>query len=80
MERTTTFVMNPSYVKIKGAKDVDKYYNNPDGNLYYREKGSKGPFQICDGWDNVDIKIQVVYANWEVIFVKGPCMTGVEVE
>ena len=79
MERTTTFVKINKYIQIKGAKAVDKYYNNPDGNLYYREKGTKYRFQICDGWDEMDIKIQVVYENWEVIFVEGPCMTSVEV-
>ena len=79
MEKTTTFVKINKYVQIKGGKAVDKYFDNPDGNLYYREKGSKGPFQICDGFDAMDIKIQVVYANWEVIFVEGPSLSIMEV-
>jgi hypothetical protein len=69
-----------TYIKILGAKAVAKYFNNPDGNLYFKAKGTDDPFQVCDGFDLVDIQAQVVYGNWEVIFIEGPNLgTNVEV-
>ena len=69
-----------TYIKILGMDAVTTYYNNPNGNLYFRAKGTNTNYQVCDSFDLVDIQAQVVYGEWEVIFIEGPSLgTNVEV-
>ena len=69
-----------TYIKMLGMDAVAKYYNNPNGNLYFRAKGTNTNYQVCDGFDLVDIQAQVVYDEWDVIFIEGSSHgTNVEV-
>jgi hypothetical protein len=59
------------YTKVNGGRNIEKFYNKVEGNLYYRHRGTKEPFKIVDGFDVNDIKIKWAYDGWELIYVEG---------
>lgn len=48
-------------------KNIEKYYNRPDGNIWYREKGDND-FQIMEGY-SVDECLNALAFGIDMVFI-----------
>lgn len=72
-----------NYIKVT-VDMVKNFWNNPNGNLYFRTTRSENPkvFEVVEGFDDYnEIRSPIVLGIIEVIWIEGPCPSAwVEVE
>lgn len=52
--------------------NINKYYNKPDGNLYFKVVEDSGPdYEVVDGFELDELKAALAHGNIELIWVSG---------
>lgn len=74
-----TIMKNKAVVTDITARNLEKYYNEPNGNLYFRMvEDSNSDYQVVDGFDLDELKAAIAYGHIEVIYVSGPAQEIIE--
>lgn len=60
-------------------KNIEKYYYDPNGNLYFRlTKEFGSDYELMDGFDIEDLKVAIAYGDIEMIYISGPAQAIIE--
>lgn len=60
-------------------KNIEKYYWNPNGNLYFRVvEEVDSDYQLMDGFEIEELKAAIAYGDIEMIYVSGPAKAIIE--
>ena len=60
-------------------KNIEKYYYDPNGNLYFRlTKEFDSDYELMDGFDIEELKAAIAYGDIEMIYVSGPAQAIIE--
>ena len=61
------------------VRNLEEYYNDPNGNIYFRMVESPdSDYQVADGFDLDELKAAIAYGHIEVIYVSGPAQEIIE--
>lgn len=53
-------------------KNIEKYYWDPNGNLYFRStEVPNSDYELVDGFDIEELKAAIEYGEVEIIYVSG---------
>ena len=70
---------NRAIVTNVTARNLEKYYNDPNGNIYFRIlEDPDSDYQVADGFDLEELKAAIVYGHIDVIYVSGPAQAIIE--
>lgn len=60
-------------------KNIEKYYWDPNGNLYFRiTKEFSSDYELMDGFELEELKAALAYGDIEMIYVSGPAQAIIE--
>ena len=65
------------YIKI-GLTTLKKYYNDPNGNIYFAYKG-EDTYQVADGFLYYELYNKLCAGLIKLIYIEGPSL-GINVE
>lgn len=67
------------FVKVD-IENLNYWYYNANGNLYFRKYGTDDAFEVVDDWDYQDLYDAICYEELELIWIRGMSLgTNVEV-
>ena len=66
------------YIKILGSTALAKYYNDPNGNIYFAYKG-EDTYQVVDGFLYYELNSKLCAGLIKLIYIEGPSL-GINVE
>ena len=68
------------YTKILGSTALEKYYNDPNGKIYFAYN-SEDTYQVADSFLYYELNSKLCAGLIKLIYIEGPSLgTNVEVE